>query len=212
LVRNLRLVGLLGCPTGDRRLEFPLSTKDRAEAADLLRPVRRERGPLVGLHTGARAPSRRWPPEYFAAVACYLAQRWAAQVVLTGGRDDAEQARAVARHLSTPLLDLVGQTSLGGLGAVIDACDLFISNDTGPAHVAVAVDTPSVTIFGPVDPVRWAPLDRARHPIARHPVACSPCGHAICPIDHRCLRGLRPATVIALADSLLQREAVACAV
>jgi ADP-heptose:LPS heptosyltransferase len=114
--------------------------------------------------------------------------------------------------MSAPSIDLTGRTSLGSLGAVIEACGLFISNDTGPAHIAVAVDTPSVTIFGPVDPRRWAPLDSVRHPIARHPVACSPCGYVTCPIDHRCLRRLRPETVLELAGRLLEREAAACAV
>ncbi len=102
-------------------------------------------------------------------------------------------------------LDLAGRTSLGGLGAVLARMDLFIGNDTGPAHLAEAVGTPTVRVFGPADPLRWAPLDARRHPIVRHAVPCSPCAYWECPIDHRCLRLLDPARVVAVARDLLEK-------
>jgi ADP-heptose:LPS heptosyltransferase len=117
--------------------------------------------------------------------------------------------QAVAERMSVPVVNVAGKTSLGGLAALISTLDLFISNDTGPAHVACAVDTPSITLFGPADYERWAPLDQIRHLTARHPVACSPCGFWDCPIDHRCLRWLRPETVILLAQQLLQKTSIA---
>ncbi|MFL5691508.1 MAG: glycosyltransferase family 9 protein, partial [Ktedonobacteraceae bacterium] len=80
----------------------------------------------------------------------------------------------------------------------------------GPAHIADAVDTPSVTIFGPVDPQRWAALDRARHPIVRRSVPCSPCSHWVCPIDHRCLRWISPDEVINVGQELLMKGVVVC--
>ena len=99
---------------------------------------------------------------------------------------------------------------MGGLAALISKLDLIISNDTGPSHIANAVDTPSLTIFGPADPQRWAALDKARHPIVRKPVECSPCGYWECPIDHRCLEWLKPEAVIGAAEKLLTRGEVAC--
>jgi ADP-heptose:LPS heptosyltransferase len=96
----------------------------------------------------------------------------------------------------TQPLNLTGATSLGGLAALISELDLFISNDTGPAHIADAVGTASVTIFGPADYRRWAPLDQERHRVVWHPVKCSPCGYWECPIDHRCLRWIHPNEVI----------------
>jgi len=111
------------------------------------------------------------------------------------------------RGLRSPLrvLNLTARTSLGGLAAVLARMDLFIGNDTGPAHLAEAVGTPTVRVFGPADPLRWAPLDRRRHPIVRHPVACSPCAFWECPIDHRCLLLLDPARVVAVARDLLEK-------
>lgn len=203
LVRALGLMRLLGCATHDTRLEFPLSAADYAEADALLGPLAAREAPLIGIHAGARASARRWPAVSFAAVADTLAREQGAQIVLTGARDEANIVAAVAQTMRMPALDLTGKTSLGGLAALLARLDLFISNDTGAAHVAQAVGAPSVTIFGPADPQRWAPLDTARHAIVRRRVACSPCGYRDCPIDHRCLRRIAPAQVIAAAQRAL---------
>ena len=135
-----------------------------------------------------------------------LANHFHAQVILTGGHSEEATVQAVAQHMKTPFVNLAGETSLGGLAAIISELDLFISNDTGPAHIANAVDTPSITIFGPIDPKRWAAFDQLRHPFVRRPVACSPCTYWECPIDHRCLRWLPPEKVVAAAEKLLARD------
>lgn len=208
--RNLGLALMLGCEACAPDLEFPLFAADHAEAAALLARLPKRGQPLVGVHAGARSPARCWPPEYFAAVADELARRHDARIILTGGPGEEATARAVCERMTAEPLVVAGETSLGGLAALIDALDLFISNDTGPAHLAEAVGTSSVSIFGPADAVRWAPLDTMRHPIVRRPVACSPCGYWECPIDHRCLRWLAPNQVIAAANTLLETGVVAC--
>jgi ADP-heptose:LPS heptosyltransferase len=207
--RNLGLARLVGCHNVETRLEFPLFKEDYAEAASMLYGLPRANRPWIGIHAGARPPARRWPAEYFAHVADTLAERFQAQVILTGGHGEEATVQAIAQQMKTPSLDLVDKTSLGGLAAIISELDLFISNDTGPAHIANAVDTPSITIFGPVDPQRWAALDQQRHPYVRRPVACSPCGYWECPIDHRCLRWLTPDMVIASAEQLLTERSLA---
>jgi ADP-heptose:LPS heptosyltransferase len=110
--------------------------------------------------------------------------------------------------MQTQPIDLVGKTSLGGLAALISKLDLFISNDTGPAHIACAVDTRSITIFGPADYTRWSPLDKAHHATIRRPVACSPCDYWECPIDHRCLRWITPEMVLDLASTYMKETHV----
>lgn len=209
VLRNLGLARLVGCRQLGTRLEFPLHPADRAEADGLLRPLARARGMLVGLHPGSRPPARRWPSERFAALADALARRYGARIVLTGGPDEAELVQAVADQMHVPALNLAGRTSLGGLAAVLRRLDLFIGNDTGPAHLAYALGVPSVTLFGPADVRRWAPLDTARHRIVRVPVACSPCGYWECPIDHRCLRWITPEMVVKVAEGFLRQGAIA---
>lgn len=208
LLRNLGLAALLGLPANDTRLEFLLRPQDLAEADALLEP--RLRGGLwIGLHPGAKAPARRWPADYFVALGATLAHRYGARIVVTGGPGEEALAQAVAGGIGAAALNLAGKTSLGGLAAVISRLDLFIGNDTGPSHLAHALRTPSITLFGPVDVHRWAPLDRARHVVLREPVPCSPCGHTECPIDHRCLRWITPERVLQAAGRFLRKGAVA---
>lgn len=205
--RNLSLMRRLGCPDRGRALELPLLSEDQTEADRLLAPVATRR-PLIGLHPGANYPARRWPAERFAIVADRLAAEHDATILLTGSPDEASLAAEVASSMHAPALNLAGRTSLGGLAALIARLDLFISNDTGPAHFANALDIPSVTIFGPAEFVRWAPLDRERHAVVRHPVACSPCPHRVCPIDHRCLCGITPDEVLSATEQQLVKESV----
>ncbi|HLX59537.1 MAG TPA: glycosyltransferase family 9 protein [Ktedonobacteraceae bacterium] len=207
--RNLGLAQLLGCRACVPELEFPLYDSDYAEAAALLHIFPHAARPLIGLHSGARPPARRWPTAYFASVADELVRLFGAQIILTGGTDETEIVHSTEEQMTTQPINLAGKTSLGGLAALINKLDLFISNDTGPAHLAYAVGTPSITIFGPADYRRWAPLNQELHRIVRHPVVCSPCSYLICPIDHRCLRGVSPAMVIETARDLLAKGAVA---
>ncbi|GCF07519.1 glycosyltransferase family 9 protein [Dictyobacter arantiisoli] len=201
--RNLGLAALVGCSELDPRLEFPLQAQDQWEAAALLAPLVAIDRPVIGLHPGARPAARRWPAEYFARVADTLAQRYAAQIILTGVEADETTVLDVLSYMHVPALNLVGKTSLGGLAALLSRLDLFVSNDTGPAHIAEAVCCPGITLFGPADYRRWAPLDQTIRHALRRPVPCSPCDYWECPIDHRCLRWLAPSEVIASAEKLL---------
>ncbi|MBE3558472.1 MAG: glycosyltransferase family 9 protein [Ktedonobacteraceae bacterium] len=207
IARNLGLAAMLGCTDLRPDLEFPLYEQDHAEASALLQKLSSlpQARPLIGIHPGARPPARRWPATYFAAVADHLARHFDAQILLTGSHGEEMIVQTVIEHMQTRPVNLAGQTSMGGLAALIERLDLFISNDTGPAHIACAVRCPSVTIFGPADYRRWAPPDHRLHISVRRPVACSPCGFQQCPIDHRCLRWLDPAVVISASERLLQQ-------
>jgi ADP-heptose:LPS heptosyltransferase len=196
---------MLGLPGDDTRLEFPLLPEDYAGLRMALPVSWESRRPLVGLHPGARSAARRWPVEYFAEVGDVLARRHGATIVVTAGPAEGDLANAVISRMTGPAINLAERTTIGGLAALLQSIDLFISNDTGPAHLAVALDRPSITIFGPADRRRWAPLDQGRHRVAFHDVPCSPCPHLDCPIDHRCLRGLAPGRVLDLADDVLKK-------
>lgn len=212
IVRNLGLAWLVGADSRDTRLEFPLTPTDHAAARTLLAPLEgrgNHGGPLIGLHAGARASARRWPAESFGALADLLAREMGARIVLTGGPAEREIASAVERHMRSPALNLAGETTLGALAALMTSLDLLISNDTGAAHLAYAVDAPALTIFGPGEVQRWGPLDVRRGQIVRAPVECSPCGYRDCPIDHRCLRRVTPELVYAAASRMLGKGGAA---
>jgi ADP-heptose:LPS heptosyltransferase len=198
--RHLRLMRHLGAEPQSARLEFPVGEQDRRDAARVavaagLRP------PYAIVHPGATSPSRRWPPARFAAVADALVAR-GMDVALVGSRDERETVARVAAAMRHPCVDLCGRTGLGAVAALIEGAVLLVANDSGPAHLAAALRTPSVTIFLSGDPVRWA-HDRARHPIVRADAGCNPCPHLSCPIDHRCASRVTVEEVLDGADRLL---------
>ena len=209
ILRNLGLARLLGCPGRGTHLEFPLTAVDHAAEDRLLAPLVGERAPLIGIHAGARAASRSWASESFAAVADQLAQRVGAHILLTGGPDEVATVATVERAMHAPALNLAGKTSLGGLAALLSRLDLLITNDSGPAHLAEVGGAPTVRIFGPADVRRWGPLHSERHTVVRVDVECSPCWYVDCPIDHRCLSWISPAMVLASAERLLMKGAIA---
>jgi ADP-heptose:LPS heptosyltransferase len=159
--RWLRLAAAAGARGDDWSLEMPITEVERAKALSLLRYS--ARGRLIGLHVGASQPARRWPAARFAALGDLLAGRHSATIVLTGSRDDRPLTSAVRHLMRYAPLDLAGETSLTEFGAVVSSLDLLVSNDTGASHVAAATGTPSVVLFGPTRPERWAPLDRVKH-------------------------------------------------
>lgn len=202
--RHLALMELLGAPSRGRELEFPLRPKDTRAAAALRARAGLDARTYAVLHPGGTSRSRRWPPERFAAVGDALAAE-GLRVAVTGVGVEAPLTRAVMRTMRAEAADLSGRTILGAFAALLRDAALLVSNDTGAAHLAAALRTPSVVAFTASDPRRWAPLDAERHRVARVQVECSPCPHLVCPIDHRCAERLQVRSVLSQARELLVR-------
>ena len=139
--------------------QLRVPAQSHARAAQLLAGHDR-RGPLVGLNPGAGRSVKEWPPERFARAAADLAARDRATIVLLGSAAERPLGEAVRKHVGNdvPLIDLVGRTPLVDLAAVLERIQVLVTGDTGPMHLAAAVGTPVVGIFGPTDPARYAPL------------------------------------------------------
>ncbi len=202
--RWLALTTFLGAPAQGEKTEFALAAQDRQAAAELLANAER---PLIGIHPAAREATKRWAPERFAAVANTLQARLGGTVIVLGGKAEAPLARAVAAETPAPCLNLAGRTTLPELGAVIEQLAILITNDSGPAHIAYALDTPSVTIFGGTDPARWGPLDSGRHCVVVNAVPCHPCDYWECTVSYMCLEGIGVEQVILSAEEVLRRAA-----
>ena len=162
VLRWTALAARLGLPDAGTDLRIDERPGDRASLAAVL-PEGFAPG-YACLHPGASAAPRRWPAERFAAVGDALAAR-GLRPVLTGTAGEAPVTAAVAAAMRAPALDLAGQTPLGALALLLRRAALLVTNDTGVAHLAVATCTPSVTVFLAAEPARWAPIDRARHPV-----------------------------------------------
>jgi ADP-heptose:LPS heptosyltransferase len=146
-------------PAGDR-LELGVLDRDRRELGEVA-AGRLPPGRYAVVHPGSSTTSRRWPSEGFAVVADALAEHL--PVVLTGTDREHDVVDATARAMRRPAIDLAGRTSLGALVALVDGAAVVVTNDTGVAHVADAVRTPSVVVFTVSDPAKWGPADRDLH-------------------------------------------------
>ena len=122
---------------------------------------------------------KQWDIARWAAVAAHLQREFGATIVVTGSTADKPLAEALAETLQVSPVDMTGRLGVRETMAVIDALDLFLSSDTGPMHMACAVDTPSVSLFGPTDPVRYFSggdgRQGSRHVVIRADLWCSPC-------------------------------------
>ena len=164
--------------------------------------------PLVAIHPGAGAPVKQWPTSAWIEVAEGLATL-GAQVLLTGGGGERELTQSILQGLTRPALDAAGETTLGQLAALQERCSLVMGPDCGPLHLAVAVDTPTVHLYGPVAPAKFGPWgDPERHIVLTTDWECAPCNRLDWPPEtltqHRCMAAIRPAEVLAAASRLLQ--------
>jgi len=168
----------LGCPDDDASLVFHIAEEDRAAAAAFLveRGVRGgDRRPLVAIHPGASRPERAWSAERFGELARMVAAT-GARVLVLGGPRDVEAAARVLTAAGPAAVDGARLGSLGRMAALVARCDVFVGNDSGPAHIAAAVGTRTVSIFGPGVPWKTAPYVPAsrRREVTRH-FPCAPC-------------------------------------
>ena len=163
---------------------------------------------LLGINAGATFGSaKRWYPERFAAVAQRLAAQWGTRVILFGGPDEVELVAAIEQHLEGHCLNLAGKTTVRQLMALIKRCDFFVTNDSGPMHIAAAFGVPLVAVFGPTDHVGTAPCSE-RAVVVRQATECAPCKLRACPTDHRCMTSVTVEDVVQAANQLWQNKGV----
>jgi len=165
--------------------------------------------PLFGLNPGAEyGPAKRWPRERFVAAAIELQRRTNCHWWIFGGKADESLTSAITAEiigakagLPDSVRNLAGQTSLRELCAALKACEIVLTNDTGPMHVAAAVGTPVVVPFGSTSPELTGPglPGDPRHRLIKANVPCSPCFLRECPIDFRCMNGITVQTVVEAA-------------
>ena len=169
-----------------------------------------DRGTLIGLNPGAGRAAKEWPPQRFAAAAARLSQQAPATFVLLGSAAERRHADAVERALPAGIrvVDLVGEAPLVELAAILERLALLIVGDTGPMHLAAAVGTPVVAIFGPSDPRRYAPLV-APSAVVHADLWCRPCNRVRRPPTRcrdatpDCLTGVSVDAVVEAARRLL---------
>jgi lipopolysaccharide heptosyltransferase II len=213
---------LLGAdvPEEERRPRIFLAASHRTAARRLLREAGLTPATsLVTMHVGADGfrGRKRWSTARFARVGEALVRRFGMHVLLVGGPDDRELGEAVVAAMRGGVTNLAGRTSLMETAALIERSTLFIGNDSCPLHIAAAVGTPAVGIFGPSNVEQFRPLGGPRHRqrVVQSNLPCSPCFHFVgtdalwvpnlCH-SYACLKAINAEDVIGAAASLLRGE------
>jgi len=193
----------------DYRPSIQVSVRD--EDTDAARKMLRSAGirngePVIGINPGAfYGPAKRWFPDRYAVVADTLAKQYRARIVVFGSSSDLRTAEEVAASMKNTAIILAGRTTLGQLMGLIRECRLLITNDSGPMHLAAALDVPQLAIFGSTSEIATGPLS-PRAVVIKHPVECNPCFLRECPTDFRCMKGISTDHVLDEARRILERS------
>jgi heptosyltransferase-2 len=211
--RNLSILEAFGVKVEEcrRDLDLPVSPAAEASVAQKLKDLGIITDqPMIGVNPGSVWPTKRWSPEGFARLIVLLRQKYQCPVALFGGAADAAVAKEVFERSQGGAINLAGQLSLGELPAAIRRCRVFVTNDSGPMHIAVAERVPTVALFCATT------ADLGFYPYTQHAVvvekrlSCRPCsthGGLRCPLGHQdCSRLIDAETVLNAVEKLLSAD------
>lgn len=213
--RNYLFGHALGFADLPIRFDLPVWAAARASVQRLLGDCGiQAAGGYVVVGPGTRWETKQWPADYFAAAISQISAESGLPVVLTGMAEERPIAARVVAAAAGRIANLAGRTSLQEMIALIDGARAVLMHDSGPMHLATALNKPLVAIYGPTNPARTGPFGRGET-VARLDLPCSPCylkRVAECPHNHRCMRELLPGAVAAQFSRTLsvRTEAAPC--
>jgi heptosyltransferase-2/heptosyltransferase-3 len=180
-------------------MDFPVPEQAIAWARRLLPAT-----PPIAIHPGAGAAIKLWQVERWATVADALAEEMGAEVLLTGAQTERPLCLEIAAQMKHAAQVIAGETTLDQLAAALGHCRLVLGPDSGPLHLAVAMGTPTVHLYGPVDPTTFGPWGLPeRHMVLTSAWSCIPCNRLDYGVSelahHPCVREIRVEAVLAAA-------------
>lgn len=183
-----RLLEVLGIPISDTKPKLYLGPKDKQFADSMIALYKiPQDAKIIGINPGAAYGSAKcWPPERFREVTQKLAQDSHNYIFYFGDKNSKEMILKIVADTSGNVIDLAAKTTLRELIALIGRCSVLLTNDSGPMHIASALNVPLVALFGSTNEVKTGPY-HGEEVIHKH-VECSPCYKRVCPIDFRCMK------------------------
>jgi lipopolysaccharide heptosyltransferase II len=211
-----QFIRAIGVAPSARKPEIFLTEEEKREARIYLQWLDYENAPLdltkplVGIHPGATWPAKRWLPERFGELADMIAAKLNAQIILTAGPKDDNEIAAVLKHSYTNI-KVVRNLPLRQLAAILSHCSAYVANDNGTMHIAAAVGTPTIGIFGPGEENIWFPYPPEEgHRALRRDVPCHPCHLDFCNREGdgfmECMKMLSVDDVLNAVASVLPRK------
>ncbi len=202
-IRELLLLKAIGIESEEVVFALPIGEEQREKIGQLLEaegvdPAK----PLVAINPMTTWETKHWRNERFARVADQLLDRGMA-VVFSGGPQDVQPIEGIRKAMTGKAASLAGRTTLKELAALYEGVQVLITTDTGPMHLAAAVGTPVVALFGPTAPWRTGPFGSS-HRILRAEIACSPCLKRHCDVGHECMDRITVDQVVQAALAVLK--------
>jgi ADP-heptose:LPS heptosyltransferase len=195
--RRLEVVQAAGAEVKSRLMEFFPSADDHQKAAALLPP-----GFVIGLHPGAKDKFKQWPPSHFIALGRQLKEKLGCQIVVTGTPAEKSLVNSIT-HSIEGAIGIYEGVSISTLAALLSKLSLYITNDTGPLHIACATTTPTIALFTPTDPVLCGPHFAPHVLVLQKKPTCFPCLKKKCQ-DPFCMLQISTDEVMGAALDLLK--------
>lgn len=185
--RNMDVVKFIGAKQTKQNLVFALSDEEKNLAKEFLeqRGLRRQ---IAGIHPGGSSFDKLWQAEKFAEIADKIYNQFGLDILLFSGPNEQDLVNEFRNKISVPFV-CAGQITLRMMSALMERCSIFVCNDSGPMHIASALNIPTVAIFGPTDHIRWRPLNKNAI-IVRKEVNCWPCSAHKCKKEFYCIKSL----------------------
>ena len=192
---NLDAIEALGVPVADRSPVVPFSANDEEYIDGFLASIGGPGGPLVGVNSAGGWYTKRWGVRRFAQLCDRLVADHGCSVLLTWGPGEREHVESIRNEMREPSF-IPPPTTFPQLAALLKRCDFVVSNDTGPMHIAAAVGTPVLGIYGPTNPALQGPYGDAHVTVRNEGLTCLGCNLTSCPIGHPCMEELTVPVVL----------------
>jgi len=187
---HTQLLAAIGIPEDGETLDFIIPQEEKDKAARFINSIKGS-GPVIGLNPSGTWPTKRWPEEKFGSLAEMILNKisGSAVVVLWGPGEKHLAEKVIGNCGAKQGIIMAPETAMQELAALIGQLDVLVTNDGAPKHIAVAMKTPAVTIFGPTNSVSWNPADNSDYPAVVSALECAPCDKTQCPErDIECMK------------------------
>jgi len=202
---NLDALRRLDIPVTHFQPYFPLDKKAKEFAGEWFRAENLDGQTVVGLNPSGGWYTKRWGLEHYARLGDLIAERHRASIILLWGPGEEDDVRIIEGGMKTPS-HRIPKTTLSQLGAIIQQCTFVVSNDSGPMHIAAALEVPTLGIFGPTNPRQQGPFGEMHRWIRNEELDCLECSLTKCPIGNVCMTQLEVDRVMDAFEDLVSRS------
>ncbi len=205
ILGNMMLLDAIGIPSDKIEYHIPISNQDRIDVKNLLKQHGiKKSSPVVAINPVAKWDTKLWSNKKFAELGDKLIEQYRVEIIFTGSREDQETIHDIMGNMEKRAAGLAGTTSLKTLAALYDHIDFLVSTDTGPMHLAAAVGSPVIALFGPTAPWRTGPFGNG-HEVIRADLDCSPCFKRQCKTTE-CMKQITVDQVLRRVERIKQKQ------